>query len=106
MLLYTAMRPGELFKLQWDKQIKDDKIVLEHSETKQKKEKVIPITDSIRKVLESLHKEKDNSGYVFPFQSRTNRNSVWTGDIAKKIRKYTGIKDFLFYNLKHTAASI
>jgi len=106
MLLYTAMRPGELFKLQWDKHIKDDKIVLERSETKQKKEKVIPITDSIRKVLESLHKEKDKSGYVFPFQSRTNRNSVWTGDIAKKIKKYTGIKDFLFYNLKHTAASI
>ena len=106
MLLYTAMRPGELFKLKWDKHINDDKIVLERSETKQKKEKVIPITDSIRKVLESLQKEKDKSGYVFPFQSRTNRNSVWTGDIAKKIRKYTGIKDFLFYNLKHTAASI
>jgi len=43
MLLYTAMRPGELYKLRWDKHIKDDKIVLERTETKQRKGKVIPI---------------------------------------------------------------
>jgi len=37
------MRLGELYKLRWDKHIKNDKIVLERTETKQKKGKVIPI---------------------------------------------------------------
>jgi len=35
--LWNWMRLGELYKLRWDKHIKDDKIVLERTETKQKK---------------------------------------------------------------------
>ena len=104
MLLYTAMRPGELYKLRWDKHIKNDKIVLERTETKQKKEKVIPITDSIRKILNSL--EPKEKGYLFPLTADSNRNKVYLSNLMKEIREKTGIEDFIFYNLKHTAASI
>ncbi|MCK4817372.1 tyrosine-type recombinase/integrase, partial [bacterium] len=57
LLLYTGMRTEELLRLRWDN-IKDDKIVLKRTETKQKKEKVIPLTDGIREVLESMRDDR------------------------------------------------
>ncbi len=105
MLLYTAMRPGELYKLRWDKHIKDDKIVLERTETKQKKKKVIPITNSISKILDNLEGPHDK-GYLFPLSPRNKRDRVYLTNLINKIKEKTGIEDFVFYNLKHTAASI
>ena len=105
LLLLTGMRPGEIYKLRWEKHIKKDKIILERTETKQKKEKIIPITDSIRAILDSMKGEKDE-GYIFPLSYRAKRNRVYLTNLINRIRKYSGIEDFIFYNLKHTAASI
>jgi integrase len=41
LLLYTGMRIGEVLNLKWEN-IQKDKISLKRTETKQKKEKVIP----------------------------------------------------------------
>jgi len=105
MLLLTGMRLGELYKLKWEKHTKNDKIILKRTETKQRKEKVIPITDSIRKTLDSM-KDSGNKEYVFPLSVKAKRDKLYLTNLINRIRKYSGIEDFIFYNLKHTAASI
>jgi len=104
LLLYTGMRLGEAINLRWEN-IKDDKIVLKRTETKQKREKVIPLTDSIRQVLETMMNERRKDGYVFPMKGR-DRKTVWAKDTIDKIRKYSGIPDFIFHNIRHTASTI
>ena len=106
MLLYTGMRTGELLRLRWDN-IRDDKIVLKRTETKQKKEKVIPLTDGIREVLASMRDDRRKNGYVIPLSSgMKERGAVWMSDTIKKIREHSGIDDFIFHNIRHTASTI
>jgi len=103
MLLYTAMRLGELINLKWEN-VKDDKIVLGRTETKQRKKKVIPITGGIQSILNDL---KSDSPYVIPLVlSKRGREDVYTKDILKNLRKKTGIPDFDFHTLRHTSATI
>jgi len=106
LLLYTGMRTGELLRLRWDN-IKDDKIIFKRSETKQKKEKVIPLTDGITEVLDSMRDDRRKNGYVIPLSAgMKERGQVWMTDTIKKIRKYSGIEDFIFHNIRHTASTI
>jgi integrase len=65
LLLYTGMRIGEVLNLKWQN-IKEDKALLRRSETKQSKEKVIPLTEGILKVLESLKDQKKTDSYIIP----------------------------------------
>lgn len=106
LLLYTGMRTGELLNLKWDN-IKGDKIILKRTETKQKKEKVIPITEGIKRILEDLKDKRRTGDYVIPFASqKRDRKSLWMTDTIRKIRKYSGIQDFIFHNIRHTASTI
>jgi len=105
LLLYTGMRPGEVINLRWEN-IKVDKIVLKRTETKQRREKVIPLTGGIKAVLDSLR--ADESGeYVIP-RRRDQRitSSQSTKTALAKMRKVSGIKDFDFHSLRHTASTI
>ena len=106
LLLYTGMRTGELLHLKWDN-IKDDKIVLKRTETKQKKEKVIPLTDGIREILDTMRDDRRKNGYVIPLSpGMKERGAVWMTDTIKKIREHSGIEDFIFHNIRHTASTI
>lgn len=106
LLLYTGMRTGEVLNLKWDN-IKEDKIILKRTETKQKKEKVIPLTDGIKRTLESLRDKRRTDGYVIPLRfGKRGRKSIWMTDTIRKIRKYSGIQDFIFHNIRHTASTI
>jgi len=106
LLLYTGMRLGEVLNLRWDN-VKEDRIVLKRSETKQKKEKVIPMTNSIREVLESLRDRRRKDGFVIPLRRRSKRvRSSWADSLIRQIRKHSGISDFVFHNLRHTASTI
>jgi integrase len=98
------MRLGEALSLRWEN-VKDDKIILKRTETKQRKEKIIPLTDPIREVLETLRDGRRKDGFVFPMKGR-DRKTVWTKDTIDKMRKYTGIPDFIFHNIRHTASTI
>jgi integrase len=77
------------------------------TETKQKKEKVIPITKAIREILESM---KDNRrkehGYIIPRKRNSNIRPDSTKILKEKIRKLSGINDFIFHDLRHTASTI
>lgn len=106
LLLYTGMRMGEVMRLKWDN-VKDDKIVLKRTETKQNKEKVVLLTKSIRAVLEDLRDKRRRDGYVIPLRGGTKeRGEIWMTDIMRKIREYSGVQDFIFHNLRHTASTI
>jgi integrase len=106
LLLYTGMRTGELLNLKWDN-IKEDKIILKRTETKQKKEKVIPITEGIRRILEDLKNKRRTDGFVIPLDpQKRDRKLPWVTGTICKIRKYSGIQDFIFHNIRHTASTI
>ena len=104
LLLYTGMRPGEVLNLKWEN-IREDKIVLQRTETKQRKEKIIPLTRGIKAVLDSL--KSPGSIYVIP--RRRNQkitSSQSTKTALKKMREKSGISDFDFHSLRHTASTI
>jgi integrase len=103
LLLYTGMRIGEIYNLKWEN-IKEDKIILKRTETKQKKEKIVPITKSIRLILEDLRDKRRKDGYVLPLGKRAKK--LWMTDIIKKIKKYSRIEDFDFHSIRHTASTI
>lgn len=98
------MRTGELLGLKWEN-VKDDRIVFKRTETKQKK--VIPLTDGIKEVLDSIPEDGKRDGYVIPLRlGREERGITWMTGTIKKIREHSGIKDFIFHNIRHTASTI
>ena len=104
LLLYTGMRLGELLNLKWDN-VQGDRIVLRRTETKQRKEKVIPLTSGISTILGHLRAK--NSLFVIPRKATAHiTSSGSTISILRKFRKYSQIEDFDFHSLRHTAASI
>ena len=106
LLLYTGMRAGEVLNLKWDN-IQGDVMRLRRTETKQRKDKVIPITAGIRAVLDSLHDKRRTDGHVFPLRRRDGIfKSSWTDSVIRKVRKYSGVEDFIFHNIRHTASTI
>ncbi len=103
LLLYTGMRAGEVLNLKWEN-VGKDRITVKRTETKQKKEKVIPLTDGVREILEELRDHRRRDGYVLPLGKRGKK--VDLSHVIWKIRKYSGVQDFIFHNLRHTASTI
>jgi integrase len=103
LLLYTGMRVGEVLNLKWEN-VGKDRIKLKRSETKQKKEKVIPLTNGVRGILEELRDRRRTDGYVLPLGKRGKE--VYLTEAIRKIREYSEVRDFIFHNLRHTASTI
>ena len=106
LAIISGRRAGEVLNLKWDN-IQGDVMRLRRTETKQRKDKVIPITAGIRAVLDSLHDKRRTDGYVFPLRRRDGIfKSSWTDSVIRKVRKYSGVEDFIFHNIRHTASTI
>lgn len=106
LLLYTGMRLGELINLKWEN-VKEDKIIIPRTETKGRKKKVIPITTGIQAILDDLRNSRGENPHVIPLiLSKKGREDIYTKDILKDLRARTGIKDFDFHTLRHTASTI
>jgi integrase len=105
LLLYTGMRMGELLNLRWSN-IHKDKIELRRSETKARKEKVIPITAPVARILAALAKRRRDD-FVLPLRRRGGMMKAgWADSLIRKIRKFSGVEDFVFHGLRHTASTI
>lgn len=92
--------------LKWDN-IREDRIVLKRTETKQRKDKVIPLTDGIKSVLEDIRDERRRDGFVIPLRRKGGKMKAGYADsLIRKIRKHSGIDDFILHNLRHTASTI
>ena len=97
----TGMRHGEIFNLKWnDINFKRDVICL--LETKSGEKREVPMNESVKQALMNVSKYSQSS-YVFCHANgdkiKDIRKSFWTA------LKKSGIKDFRFHDLRHTAAS-
>jgi len=103
LLLLTGMRAGELLNLKWSA-VRSDRIVLERTETKQRREKIIPISDSLRSVLSTLERKDE---YVLPLRRRGGiMAAAYCDNLIRTVRAKAGIPDFILHGLRHTASTI
>lgn len=103
LLLLTGMRAGELLNLKWSA-IRGDRIVLERTETKQRREKTVPVTPTILSILEGLERKDD---YVLPLRRRRGiMELAYAYGLIRAIREKTGISDFILHGLRHTASAM
>ena len=104
LLLLTGMRAGEVLNLKWSA-VRGDRIVLERTETKQRREKVIPISDALRSVLSMLERRDE---YVLPLRRRGGRPmaAAYCDNLIRTVRVKAGIPDFILHGLRHTASTI
>jgi integrase len=103
LAIFTGMRRGELFKLQW-KNVDFERGFINIVDPKGGPDQKIPLNDAARSLLNSHPKE--DSPYVFPGQKGGQRVTI---DVAvNRIKKRAGLpKDFRpLHGLRHFFASI
>jgi len=106
--LLTGMRQGELLALRWDDvNFENNLLTISAKVSKSKKERRIPISRILRKILLE-QKLKTSTSFVFvtqedkPYSQKNFRNLKRTFTTAKLKAK---IEDFKFHDLRHTAAT-
>jgi integrase len=98
-MLYTGLRKTGALSLQWEN-VSEELITIK--DTKNHREHLIPITEQIQRILNSI--PKGSSPYLFP--SPVNRQS-YIKDVRatlKRIEKSTGIS-FKCHDLRRTFAT-
>ncbi len=102
--LHTGMRKQEILQLKWTDLDLDQKC-LYLRDTKNKDNRVVPLSESLEAVLVTL-----DTTTTYVFQSPTTEN----GDVRNKLylqkpftvaKEQAGIENFRFHDLRHTAAS-
>jgi integrase len=101
--LYTGMRRGEMFKLQW-KDIDFDRGFINIRDPKGGPDQIIPLNDEARGVFESI--QRSDTPYVFPGRGGRQRTQISKG--VNPIKKAAGLpKDFRpLHGLRHVYASM
>jgi integrase len=103
MVLFTGMRRGELFKLQWS-DIDFERGFIRLKDPKGGPDQKIPLNDAAREVLQNHPKKK--SPHVFPGRGGKQRTDIKKA--VKKIKEDAGLpKDFRpLHGLRHVYASM
>lgn len=99
--LTTGMRRSELLNLKWYNVNREQNIILV-KRTKSSKTREIPICSLLERTLKKCAEHSDGV-YVFCNESRKPYKSITS--LFQNIVKKSGIKDFHFHDLRHTAAS-
>lgn len=107
--VFTGMRSGELYALKWtDLDFEESKIYVTKAwsskdgfgPTKSRRNRVVPICESLRKLLQELKLKSGNSDFVLP------RLKEWeSGEQAKVLREFCraiGITPVKFHDLRAT----
>lgn len=104
LALFTGMRRGELFKLQW-KDIDFDRGFIFIRDPKGGKSQSIPLNQAAREVLEN-HPRDESTPYVFPGRKGKQRNNIKRA--ANRIKVAAGLPaDFRpLHGLRHVYASM
>ncbi|MEM6677750.1 MAG: site-specific integrase [Pseudomonadota bacterium] len=101
MILLTACRPGEVFRLSWEN-VKPDRHALEDSKTGPR---AIPLSKPARSFLAS-HRQRRRRGYVFPCRSRPGRPRQSIRRVWGIIRTHAKLPEgFRLHDLRQTYAS-
>ncbi len=105
--LHTGMRKNEILSLKWDNVDLDKKLItLEHTNTKSKKTRRIPINSILRTILLEQKLKVGSSDYVFlstkgsPYKRHDSLKQSFTGAC-----KRANIQGLRFHDLRHTAAT-
>jgi integrase len=103
ILLYTGMRRGELFKLEWrDVDLKKGSITIRAEITKTGKGRIIPMLSNVSKVFKAILVERPNvvdEDRIFLGQQST----PWMlSQSFRKICDSLGWKDLKLHSLRHT----
>ncbi len=103
MALYTGMRRGEMFKLQWRNVNLDTGFIL-LKDPKGGPDQKVPINDMTRNLLNSIVQTKS----LFVFPGRNGGKRTTTGVAGRRIRESAGLpKDFRpMHGLRHVYASM
>jgi integrase len=93
--------------LKWENvDLENNIITVEHTNTKSKKTRKIPINTSLRKVLLEQRLKTKSSGYVFlsskgrPYKRHDSLKQAFTGACRR-----AGIRNLRFHDLRHTSAT-
>jgi len=107
--LLTGMRQGEILTLRWDDvNLDTDLIIIRAEVSKSKKSRKIPISNQFRKLLLEQKLKNSKTGHVFvtnlgePYSAKNHSALKRTFSTA---RKKADIQDFVFHDLRHTAAT-
>ena len=105
--LNTGMRKGEILTLRWTNvDLENNVITLEHTNTKSKKMRRIPINSVLRKLLLEQKLKMGGSEYVFlssngsPYKRHDSLKQAFEGACRR-----ANIKGLRFHDLRHTAAT-
>lgn len=103
ILLYTGMRRGELFQLEWrDIDLKDGFINLRKETTKTRKPRTIPMLSNVRLAFESLYSEagevEGKEKIFIGIKSQANKFSLQFRNICEKL----SFQDLIVHSLRHT----
>lgn len=103
LALYSGMRRGEIFKLQWD-EIDFHRGFINIREPKGGKSQKIPLNSNARELLEAIPVHE--SEYVFPARGGGPRKDI--AKDARKIKEAAGLpSDFRpFHGLRHVYATM
>ncbi len=112
--LLTAVRKGELVKMEWHEIDLDNAIWTQPGEkTKNRNVHVVPLSAEAVRILERLRKEqselknesKKKSRFVF-YSSRTGAVAMtWLHKAALRVRNESKVEDFEAHDLRRTAAT-
>lgn len=103
MLLATALRSGECFKLHWDQiDLENKRLYIESSSSKNKRSDAIPLNDAAIQVLSECSKEFDG-----PFFNQATQKPMTTMKKAfKTLMTRAAIEGVTVHDLRRTAGSM
>lgn len=114
--LYTGMRVGEIVALRWSDIDFDKKTIRIHSaevrnrlsktyeikSTKNKKERIFPLTDKIRSLLLEVKKYEFENGYIGEFVFQDSNGRIRGTMVSSSIRNKTSSDEFSSVKSIHT----
>jgi integrase len=102
--LHTGFRRGELLALRWrDVDFLNGLVTVEAAHTKNGERRAVPMSQTLRAVLEGLRQERPNDEHVF--LSERGEPYVSLKNAFESAVKRAGIVDFHFHDLRHCFAS-
>ena len=104
--LNTGMRQGEILSLLWDWiDLENNIILLPQTNTKSKKQRLIPINSVVRSILLERKIMWAVSEFVFPNSSDYSKHLKEVKKSFKTACRLSGISGLTFHDLRHTCAT-
>ena len=103
ILLYTGMRRGEIFQLEWrDIDLKDGFINLRKETTKTRKPRTIPMLSNVQAIFESLYLETGEVRGIDEIFSGIKSRATKCSEKFRKVCGELGLQDLTIHSLRHT----